>query len=222
MSLKAAIFDMDGLLIDSEPIWQQSHIAVLDKRGVTITADDVRAVAGRRTDEVVEIWRDKHDLRHVPNEELRKEVIQKVIDGVKLNGKALPGAQRMLQMLQDCNIPIAIASSSSVDIIDAVIEKLNIRDYLTLTYSAVNETLGKPHPGVFLTTAEKLGVKPEECVVFEDALSGIRAAIAAGMKCIAVPEDVNIDKPEFSEESHLKVASLEDIKWEDITRLFED
>jgi len=210
--IEAVIFDMDGLLIDSEPFWRASHISALARHDVVITEDDVRAMAGKRTDEVVRYWREHHGLTHVPNENLETEIAEKVIANINLHGEELPGVRKVIALLEEHSIPMALASSSSPEIITAVMNKLALAKHIKLAYSAKNEQFGKPHPGVFLTTAKKLGVRAENCIVFEDALSGIRAAKAAGMKCVAVPEAVNRDKPEFRE-ADLILNSLSEVTW---------
>lgn len=218
--LEAGIFDIDGLLIDSEPFWRRAHIEVVAYHGGAITEDDVRKMAGRRTDEVVNHWRENHNMAHVAPEKLEAAVVGRVKASIRKHGKALPGAYRLLQMFQDHNIPVALASSSAQDIIDTVIETLGLSPYIQFSRSAKMEKQGKPHPDVFLSTAKLLGCSPSQCVVFEDALSGIKAAKAAGMKCITVPEDVNLKKPEFHELADKVKSSLEDVTWKDITGLW--
>ncbi len=218
--LEATIFDMDGLLIDSEPFWRQSHIEALGEYGVKITEDDVRAMAGKRTDEVVEHWRQTHDLLGVSNDDLESRVVGQVIEHIKQKGTTLEGATTLLKMLQARALPIAIASSSAPEVIEAVIGKLGLEGYITLAYSAKHEASGKPHPGVFLTTAQKLQVSPGNCVVFEDAASGIKAAKDAGMKCVAVPELVNANKPEIHK-ADLVLKSLSDVTWDMLTGLWD-
>jgi HAD superfamily hydrolase (TIGR01509 family) len=218
--IKAAIFDMDGLIIDSEPFWQESHIKALKQHGVQITRDDVRKVAGTRTDEVVQHWIDTYDLSGVYSEELEHKVITEVIKRIRLNGKELPGVRKLISILEKQSIPIAVASSSSPEIIDAVLDKLKLRSHIKLACSAKFELRGKPDPGVFITTAIKLGVEPANCIVFEDALSGIKAAKSAGMVCVAVPEDINMDNQEIKHLADLVVPSLDVLSWPVITKLF--
>jgi HAD superfamily hydrolase (TIGR01509 family) len=219
--IEAAIFDMDGLLIDSEPLWHESHIAALNEHGVEITGHDVRKMAGRRTDEVVRHWRETHGIEHVPNETLEASVVGKVIENIRINGEELPGVRSLIALFEEHKVPMAVASSSAPEIIEVVLDKLGLHQHMQLAYSAKYEEFGKPHPGVFLTTAFKLGVAPENCIVFEDSLNGVRAAKAAGMKCVAVPEAANIDKPEFAAEADIVVPSLEDVDWAMLYRLFQ-
>lgn len=93
----------------------------------------------------------------------------------------------LIKLLHSKNIPLAIASSSELKVISVVVDKLGIRNYIKVICSAEHEQFGKPNPAVYLTTAKKLGIKPENCLVFEDSPNGVLAAKAANMKCIAIP-----------------------------------
>ena len=135
------------------------------------------------------------------------------------NGDALPGVYQIITILDERAIPLAVASSSAPPLIEAVLKKLGLAEHIQLAYSAVHEEFGKPHPAVFLTTAQKLGVNPEDCLVFEDSVSGVQAAKAAGMKCIAVPEEANRTRQEFGIADKV-VDSLEDVNWEMMVNLW--
>lgn len=210
---------MDGLLIDTEPVWRRSHVEVNAKHGYTITEDDVRQMAGRRTDEVVRHWVEMHDWQDADEATLIRETIDKVIAHVKTDGQALAGVYDLLKILKAHHLPIAIASSSPTDLIAAVIARLELQPYITMAHSGANEKFGKPHPAVFLTTAKELGIPPEECLVFEDSVSGVQAAKAAGMKCIAVPEPINRKRPEY-DAADLVVDSLEQVDWQTVQLLY--
>lgn len=217
--IQAAIFDMDGLLIDSEPFWRQSHREVVAAHGYEISEDDIRAMAGKRTDEVVRSWFDRFQWESPSAEEMEAEIVNKVIEHITINGQSLPGVQKVIAVLESQQIVLAVASSSSPPVIEAVLNKLGLSKHMKFAHSAVHEEFGKPHPAVFLTTAEQLNVSPTDCLVFEDSLNGVRAAKAAGMKCIAVPEQENQNKPDFNE-ADLVVNSLADVSWSDIQNLF--
>jgi HAD superfamily hydrolase (TIGR01509 family) len=219
--LKAVIFDMDGLLIDSEPFWRASHVSVVGDHGVKITEDDVRKMTGLRTDVVVDHWRKNHELDHVPHQELADAVEDQVIERINSSGQEKPGVRQVIQLLKDRQVPMVVASSSAPEVIDAVLTKLDLHEHLQFAHSAIHEEHGKPHPAVFITTSKKLGIAPQNCLVFEDSLPGVRAAKAAGMKCIAVPESENLEKPEFHDEADLVVESLDDVNWDMASSLFQ-
>ncbi|MDB5182168.1 MAG: haloacid dehalogenase superfamily protein subfamily variant 3 with third motif having or, partial [Candidatus Saccharibacteria bacterium] len=178
--IAAVIFDMDGLLIDSEPFWHRAHIEAVKKRGHIIAEGAVREMAGRKTIDIAQHWIDQFDLDITP-QELCDEIVAQVIRFITLDGRTLPGVRETLELFAARDIPMAIASSATPDVIDAVMERLQLSEHILFAYSAMHEPKGKPHPGVFLTTAKKLGVRPADCLVFEDAISGVRAAKAAGM-----------------------------------------
>ena len=127
------------------------------------------------------------------------------------NAQALAGVYTLLDELKQQNIPMALASSSAMSLIEAVVDKLNIRNYFQLLWSAEYEPFGKPHPGIFITTAKKLGVLPSQCLVFEDSVNGVIAAKAARMKCIAVPDSASLNDPRFAI-ADITVSSLLEVE----------
>jgi len=215
--IEAAIFDMDGLLIDSEPFWRQSHMEVLGNYGFVITEDDVRAAAGKRTGDQVALWRERFQWEEPSNDVVTDQIVQNVAKLIHLNGIALPGVYDVIDVLKSHSIPMAVASSSAPDLIDVVLERLDIKKHMEFAHSAEHEAHGKPFPDVFLSTAKRLGVSVAHCVVFEDSLNGVKAAKAAGMKCVAVPEHPH--DPAAFHEADLIVSSLEDIDWRALTDL---
>lgn len=217
--IAAAVFDMDGLLIDSELYWQQAHVEAVKKYGHDLKQDVVRQKAGHRTVDVAQDWINLFGINESASE-LTQEIEEQVIITIERDGKALPGVYAALEMFATHDIPMAIASSASDNVISAVVSKLGLDKYILFAYSATHEAKGKPDPAVFLTAAKKLGVVPADCVVFEDALSGIRAAKSAGMKCIAVPELANQHKSEFKDSSDIILSSLNDLDWDMVKSLF--
>lgn len=180
---------MDGLLIDSEPIWEAAEIDVFTKAHVPLTPEMTKQTMGLRVDEVVDYWFARYPWKNLTKQEVQKSIIKKVIELVKERGTAKPGVNKLIFKIEREKLPIAVASSSFTEIIKAVMDKLQIKDKIDLIYSAEHESYGKPHPGVYLTTASKLGVMPENCLAFEDSPNGVLAAKAAKMKCIAVPDE---------------------------------
>lgn len=204
------IFDMDGLLIDSEPYWKIAEKEVFGKHGLTLTDELLRQVMGYRLSEVVQHW---YDYKPWPNPNLKQtetDILACVKALIIANANALPGVYQTLQYCQQQGYKIALASSSNMELINAVVEKLNIAHYFNLIWSAQYEAYGKPHPAIFLSVAQKLQVSPTNCVVFEDALNGVIAAKAARMYCIAVPEEISFNEARFAI-ADVKIPSLLDI-----------
>jgi sugar-phosphatase len=210
----AAIFDMDGLLIDSEPHWQDAEIAVYAPFGVPVDRDLCRATAGRRIDEVLTIWHRRFDWTGPPVAEMVERVLEDVTRRILADGRALPGVYDLMRGLRGAGLRLAIASSSPPALIDAVVDKLELAAYLELTHSGIDEERGKPDPAVFLSTAKKLDVDPARCLVFEDAPSGIAAGKAAGMYVVGVPSVFDLDHPDIQAADRV-LESLQDFAGSD-------
>lgn len=217
--IKAVIFDMDGLLIDSEPHWRESHQTVLARYGYVITEDDVRAAAGKRTPDQVAVWQARFGFERPSIEAMTDEIVDGVIKAVHTHGEPMAGVDALIKELHKHDISMAVASSSSDRLIEVVLERLSLGRYMKAVHSGENEERGKPFPDVFLSTAKTLGIAPMHCLVFEDSLNGVKAARAAGMKCIAVPERPYDEAAFESAAPDRIVASLEDIHWADIQSL---
>lgn len=187
--IEAIIFDMDGLLIDSEPLWQEAEINVLSTVGVPLTVQMTAQTMGFKTDEVINYWYRKYPWDAPSQQEISAELDKTVIELIKNKGKAKEGVNEAIAVCESLNLPMAIASSSPNLLIKTVIEKLGIKDKIQAYYSAHDEEYGKPHPAVYIRTAKQLGVHPEHCLAFEDSANGVLSAKAAKMKCIAIPEE---------------------------------
>lgn len=209
---------MDGLLIDSEPFWRKSHMEVLSRYGYEITEDEVRAAAGKRTKEQVELWHQRFQWDNPSIDDVTTQIVENVANLVHIHGEALPGVQHAIDLFIKHKIPMVVASSSSIALIERVLEKLDLKKYMEFAISGEDEKRGKPFPDIFFTAAKMMKEKPENCLVFEDSLNGVRAAKVAGMKCIAVPEEENINKPEFGE-ADLVIPSLEGLNWNQIGKI---
>jgi HAD superfamily hydrolase (TIGR01509 family) len=206
--IKAVIFDMDGLLIDSEPLWREAQIEVFSKVGVTLTHPMCFQTIGLRIDDAVAYWHRKFPWKDKTHNQVKEEIVQKVIELVNEKGTAMPGVYQVLALFERMKLPIALASSSPSLAIKAVLNKLQISPYFKAIHSAEVEAFGKPHPAVYLATAHALKVSPYNCLVFEDSFNGVIAARAARMKVIAVPEKIHFSEPHF-QAAHLILPSLE-------------
>lgn len=186
--IQAAIFDMDGLLIDSEPFWDVATTEAFDSVGVKRTHQEMDQTRGIGLAEVIAYWYHKQPWEGRSQKDIEAYMIDRVIKQVRENGQALPGVLDTLDLFSAQGIPMAVASSSPVELIDVTLERLGIRDRFEFAYSADHEQFAKPHPGVFISSATKLNVPVHRCLVFEDAPNGVIAAKAAKMLCIAVPD----------------------------------
>lgn len=196
---KAIIFDMDGLLVDSEPVWLVAEVALIESRGKQYRHDIREQLVGKRMDEFMSIMREAHEIEdalEILISELTDTMAQKVAEQVDVR----PGVAELLAYVVRNNIPRAIASSSPSKVIDAVVESRGWGDIFVIRCSADECERGKPAPDVYLLAAEKLGVHPDDCLTLEDSPNGARSAVAAGMVCYAVPDT-----------SHSSAAALEAI-----------
>jgi mannitol-1-/sugar-/sorbitol-6-/2-deoxyglucose-6-phosphatase len=196
--IEAVIFDLDGLLIDSEPMWQEAEILVFKQVNLVLTSELCRQTQGLRIDEVVDYWYRQYPWTNLSKLEVEKLIVSKVIELIHLKGQPLPGVSQAIAFIKNQNVKIALASSSASQIIQAALQKLNLTEVFVEIYSAEFEVLGKPHPGVYLTTAQKLEIPPQSCLALEDSLNGVLAAKAAHMKCIAIPEAIQQKNPQFA------------------------
>jgi len=200
--IEAVIFDMDGLLIDSEPLWKEGEIEVFNRVGVPLTLEMTDQTTGLRTDEVVEYWHKRYPWESPSQHEIAKQVDETVIELIRERGVAKAGVNEAVAVCEAAGLPIAIASSSSMRIIQTVLGKIGIADKIRIINSAHDEEYGKPHPAVYISTASELGIHPNHCLAFEDSANGVLAAKAAKMKCIAIPE------PEMRNDKRFGIADI--------------
>jgi HAD superfamily hydrolase (TIGR01509 family) len=207
--IKCVIFDMDGTLIDSEPFWRIAEREAFAKVGVHLDDNQLSATMGMRHDEVVKYWHHRFRWQDTPLEEVELDILAKVQELIEEKGQPMNGVDYILDFFKQKQIPIALASSSPLGIIQSVLHTLNIENKFKVTCSAEYEEFGKPHPAVFIATANYMRVDPQDCLVFEDSPNGVIAAKAAKMKCVAVPDPDNFYHKHF-EIADLKIKSLND------------
>jgi sugar-phosphatase len=184
--IEGVLFDMDGLLIDSEPLWQRAEIEIFGNVGLALTRAQCLQTRGLRVDEVVAHWFARAPWRRPSQREVRDAIVARVMALVGTEGRAKPAVEHAIGFFRARGLPLGVASSSDYAIIDAVLTRLGIRDGFEIIHSGEDEARGKPDPAIYLRAAGKLGVKPDRCIALEDSPSGVASAKAAGMRCIAV------------------------------------
>ena len=185
---KAVIFDMDGVLIDSEPLWRRAMIKGFGEAGMPFTEDDCRKTTGIRFNEVVEFWVNRYKIKHLSAKELEDKVMNILLELIEKEGKAIEHIYELISYCKINGLKIGLATSSSNALMRAVLKKLKLSQEIDVAVSAELMSYGKPHPEVFLTCARKLQVLPSECIVIEDSINGVISGKAARMMVIAVPD----------------------------------
>ena len=193
----AVIFDMDGVLIDSEPTWKIAMEQAFKAVGCPLTPKEFQKTTGMRIDEVVSYWNEVAPWKDASIKEVENSIVDKMAELILKEGVALEGVVETLHFLKEKKIKIGLATSSYRRLIDAVLTKLCIQNFFDVTHSAENEKFGKPHPGVYLTTAEALKCTPKRCLVIEDSLNGIISGKAATMEVVCIPEKSHLPNPKL-------------------------
>jgi HAD superfamily hydrolase (TIGR01509 family) len=184
----AVIFDMDGVLIDSEPLWKIAMEEVFHAIGSKLTKQDFQKTVGLRLDEVVVFWHAHEGWKNVTAHEVETKIVLRMVDLIKENASPLPGVIETLRFLQEKKVKVGLATSSYEILISTVLQALDIKSYFQACVSAEHEEFGKPHPAVYLTAAQQLGVLPAQCLVVEDSFNGVVSGKAARMKVACIPE----------------------------------
>jgi len=215
-NIHAVIYDMDGILINSEPLWQIAQIETFVELGFNFTREMCEQTVGWRVDEVISYWTTRFNYTSHTNEYIVGVLLDKLKVFIANDGKAMEGVYDSIDFFKTKKIPMAIATSSPISIMHQVVETLNISSYFNYLCSAQHESNGKPHPAVFLAASNLLQVNPINCLVIEDSLNGVIAAKAARMKCIAIPEPHNFRNPKFIIADIIanSLANIDDELWD--------
>lgn len=186
-AIRSVVFDLDGLLIDTEPIFEEAARLLLARRNKPLIEDVMRAMMGAPAREVLPLFRDRHGLTE-SLEELASEYRECFFAALGAQPvKLMPGAMALLDRLERRGLPHAIATSSTAAYVERVMKPYPILHRFTFVLSADDVTRGKPDPEIYQKAAERFGHAPAEMLVLEDSVNGLRAAKAAGARCIVVP-----------------------------------
>ena len=182
--MKAVIFDMDGVIIDSEPIHFEVDMQTMKDFGCSISKEELNKYVGTTNEYMYTDIKNKYKINKSIEEIIsyRSEMAKKKV--IESDLMPIDGIKELLVDLKDKNIPAAIASSSPRDFIEVVVSKFGLGDYFSCIVSGEEVENGKPAPDIYVETSKKLGVSPKECTVIEDSKNGVLAAKEAGMKCI--------------------------------------
>lgn len=205
--IKAVVFDMDGLLVDSEPIWQQVAIEAFEEVGVKLSVELCQEATGLGTTDFIAYVEARHPWEGKTAKQLADTIIERAHERIRNEAVPMPGAEAVVRRFHGENLALAVASASPMAIIEAVLDRLELKPFFTLWHSADLEKRSKPHPDVYLGALDRLGLLPLQALAFEDSGNGLRSAHSAGLKTVAVPAAYEFDDPKFSI-ANLKIASL--------------
>jgi HAD superfamily hydrolase (TIGR01509 family) len=183
--IEAVVFDLDGVLLDSEQVWDDVREQLARERGGRWSDRAQQDMMGMSSPEWSRYMHDVVGLEESP-EEINAEVVRRLLERYRERLPLLPGALDAVRRLA-ARWPLGLASSSNRPVIEAFLDSAGVRDLFAATVSSEEVGRGKPAPDVFLEAARRLGVPPERCAAVEDSANGIRAAHAAGMRVVAIP-----------------------------------
>ena len=187
VTFQAVIFDMDGVLIDSEPLWHQAEQVILGGLGIDFNQPPLLQSTGLTTARVIAHWYQHQPWPGPDEQQVHQQIIDFVATGVAQQGEAKAGLLTLLNSIQAQNLKMAVATNSPKHLLDTTLQRLAIGQHFSALCHLELVQHGKPAPDIYLLAASKLGVAPEHCLVFEDSFAGVTAAKAAGMTVIAIP-----------------------------------
>lgn len=216
--IEAVIFDLDGVLIDSEPLWKKAEQKVFKTVGINLTDKMCRNTTGLDNLSTVKYWYAHKAWKKKSINQVATEITDEVLMLLQSHEFVNEDVDRIINYFEEKNIPMAIASSSEMKIILAVLEKLKLRDKFAAVHSSEFEEFGKPHPSVYLSASKMLSTAPERCLVFEDSFNGAIAAKSARMKVVLVPDNEDYKNTRF-DFVDLKIKSIGEFNEDDFEAL---
>ena len=209
-SLRAVIFDLDGVLADSEPWWTQIDATVLAEHGVTYRGEYHREVLGTSYRVSVEFYRSAFGIG-APLEEMMRRRAEIAADFFANHIDLFPAAKPVLQDLRQMNLRLAVGTSSVSTSARPFLDRHHLTQFFEVIVTGDEVERGKPHPDIYLRAASKLGLASDECLVIEDALSGVKAGKAANMRVAAIPDLRFVDPHAYEDAADYVLSSLAEI-----------
>ena len=194
---RAIVFDMDGVMIDSEPLWRRAEIACFGEVGLTLSEQDCFKTTGMRIDAVTDYWFARSPWKGAPPNEVAAKIIERMRSMIQADAEPIAGVHESIAAATANGWRLALASSSPMILVDAVLDRFNLQETFEVVRSAEVEEFGKPHPAVYQSAIRALALEPADCIAIEDSANGVASAVAAGLRCIAIPEHGTQDDPRF-------------------------
>jgi HAD superfamily hydrolase (TIGR01509 family) len=207
--IEAVVFDLDGVLIDSEPVWEQVRRGLVAERGGHWAPDAQRRLMGMSTPEWARYLSEELGVG-LPPDEVAATVIDRMAARYREQLPLMPGAVEAVQRLA-ARWPLGLASSAPAVLIEAVLETAGLRPYFQVTMSTEQVPHGKPAPDIYLAVSARLSVEPARCAAVEDSSNGLRSAAAAGMHVIAIPHPRYPPDPDALAAASLVLPSLAEL-----------
>lgn len=212
---QAVIFDMDGVLIDSEPLWHQAEQQILGGLGIDFNKPPLLQSTGLTTATVIDHWYQHQPWPGLSPQQVHQQIIDFVANGVASNGTPKTGLLALLAENARRQLKMAVATNSPKVLLDTTLARLEIEPYFQARCHVELVRHGKPAPDIYLLTASKLGVAPEHCLVFEDSFAGVTAAKAAGMTVVAIPAEHEWQHSKFAIADY-KIRCFTEFDWQQL------
>jgi len=214
----SVIFDLDGVIIDSEPFWRRAYIITFAKVGIELTEDMCRQTTGLGSNESVEYWYQYKPWKNRSLDDVKEEIFIHVMEQIEEKGSLNSGVVKLLDLFENKGIKIGLASSSPLKIIELVVSRFDISKRFKVLCSADQVNYGKPHPAVYLAALNEIGSKCVNSIAFEDSFNGLLSAKSARMKAVAILEPYYYQQTRF-DFADLKLRSLDEFTLADLETL---
>jgi HAD superfamily hydrolase (TIGR01509 family) len=207
--INAVIFDLDGVIIDSEPLWKEAEKKIFKTVGIDLTNEMCRQTTGLDCIDTVNYWYEYQPWKGRKAGDVRDDIYEELLRLIEQKGELKEDVERIIDLFKDRKIPMAVASSSPLEIINMVLQTFRLGRRFAVVHSSELERSGKPHPAVYLSTARMLKKEPLECLAFEDSYYGALSAHNAGMKVVAIPDNDEYEDSKF-DFADLKIRSFKE------------
>lgn len=208
MKKSAVIFDIDGLLINSEPLWNKAATEIFRQYGIQLNEAQYAITTGLRSKEFVAHWLNENKVPSTEYNRAEQKILDLALELIDKEATLMPGVEHIFQFFLQRDFKLGLATSSPTQLIEWVKDKLGIRSFIQASCSAQHLAYAKPHPQVYLDCAASLHVAPISCICFEDSVYGMIAAKAARMTCVVVPASAHMKLEQWGV-ADLKLSSLQ-------------
>lgn len=215
---KAVIFDLDGVLVDSEPLWDITLMSAFNTVGIHLTREMCMETRGFRADYCVNFWAERFPGKIKDKKRLEELINRTILKVIKDNIRLKEGAEDALDFVLSKRVKRALASASPLLYVRTVISTLKLQEYFEVVHSGELEQHSKPFPDIYLTTVKTLGVNPSDCVAFEDSPAGVASAKSAGLICVAIPHHIHAQNESILSADFVisSLSELDDRLWRKI------